>query len=152
MCVGHLDEPVDRLGGVTPNVRHACRVCRRHAARDDRVQEQRPSDDGKGAEQTLARSCLQWHQAAGAVVSQMVYSTRDADLQQVSDLVFRMRQARQNCATGWVTLACQDYHAVVTTRPGAILSTQWFPCSPIDWTDLAGAHPIRVLTRVVWAH
>jgi hypothetical protein len=63
------------------------------------------SDDGEGAEQKLARSCMQWHLAAGAVVSRMVQSTRDDDLRQVSDSVFRMRRARRNCETGWVTLA-----------------------------------------------
>lgn len=90
------------------------------------------SDDGKGAEQALARSCLQWHLAAGAAVSRMVQSTRDADLRQVSDSVFRMRRARRNCETGWVTVACQDYHAVVTSVPGYTLSNQVAPCSHID--------------------
>ena len=90
------------------------------------------SDDGEGAEQKLARSCLQWHLAAGAVVSRMVQSTRDADLRQVGNSVFRMRRARRNCESGWVTLACQDYHAIVTNAPGYTLSNQLFSCSRID--------------------
>ena len=70
------------------------------------------SDDGDVEKQKLARACMQWHLAAGAVVSRLVQSTRDADLVQVNDSVFRMRRARRNCEAGWVTLACQDYHAV----------------------------------------
>ena len=46
------------------------------------------SDDGEGAQQKFARSCMQWHLAAGAVVSRMVQSTRDADLRQVGDWSF----------------------------------------------------------------
>lgn len=91
-----------------------------------------PSDDEEGAEQKLARACVQWHLAAGAVVSRMVQSTRDADLRHVSNSVFRMRRARRNCETGWVTLACQDYHAIVTSAPGYTLANQLFPCSRID--------------------
>jgi hypothetical protein len=90
------------------------------------------SDDGEDAEQKLARSCVQWHKAAGAVVSLMVQSTSDADLRHVSDSVFRLRRARRNCETGWVTLACQDYHAIVTSAPGYALSSQVFPCPRTD--------------------
>lgn len=88
--------------------------------------------DGDGAErQRLARVCMQWHLAAGAVVSRLVQSTRDADLVQVNDSVFRMRRARRNCEAGWVTLACQDYHAVAAGTPGYALTNQLFPCSRV---------------------
>lgn len=88
------------------------------------------SDDG--GEQKFARLCMHWHQAAAAVVSGMAQSTRDADLRQVNDSVFRLRRARRNCETGWVMLACQDYHAIVTSVPGYTLSSHVFPCSRID--------------------
>jgi len=77
----------------------------------------------------FARTCMQWHLAAGAVVSRLVQSTRDSDLLQVSDSVFRMRRARRNCESGWVTLACQDYHAVAAGLPGYAMTNQLFPCS-----------------------
>ena len=89
------------------------------------------SDAGAAEEQKLARACMQWHLAAGAVVSRLVQSTRDADLVQVNDSVFRMRRARRNCEAGWVTLACQDYHAVAAMTPGYAMTSQMFPCSRV---------------------
>ena len=88
-------------------------------------------DDVDAEKQKLARACMQWHLAAGAVVSRLVQSTRDADLVQVNDSVFRMRRARRNCEAGWVTLACQDYHAVAASAPGYAMTNQLFPCSRI---------------------
>ncbi len=88
-------------------------------------------DDGDAEKQRLARVCMQWHLAAGAVVSRLVQSTRDADLVQVNDSVFRMRRARRNCDAGWVTLACQDYHAVAAGTPGYAMTNQLFPCSRV---------------------
>ncbi len=89
------------------------------------------SDTGDAEKQKLARTCMQWHLAAGAVVSRLVQSTRDADLVQVNDSVFRMRRARRNCEAGWVTLACQDYHAVAAVTPGYAMTSQMFPCSRV---------------------
>jgi hypothetical protein len=90
------------------------------------------SSDAVDAEkQKLARTCMQWHLAAGAVVSQLVQSTRDADLVRVNDSVFRMRRARRNCEAGWVTLACQDYHAVAAMTPGYAMTSRMFPCSRV---------------------
>jgi len=86
-----------------------------------------PQDDAE--QRQFARSCMQWHLAAGAVVSRLVQSTRDADLVQVNDSVFRMRRARRNCEAGWVSLACQDYHAVAASVPGYAMTNQLFPCS-----------------------
>jgi hypothetical protein len=74
---------------------------------------------------------MQWHMAAGAVVSRLVQSTRDSDLVQVGDAVFRMRRARRNCDAGWVTLACQDYHSVAAGTPGYTMSNDLFPCSRV---------------------
>jgi hypothetical protein len=79
----------------------------------------------------FARTCMQWHLAAGAVVSRLLQSTRDRDLLQVSDSVFRMRRASRNCEAGWVRLACQDYHAVTASLPGHAMTNQLFPCSRI---------------------
>lgn len=87
-----------------------------------------PEDHG-AEKQRLARACMQWHLAAGTVVSRLVQSTRDADLVQVNDSVFRMRRARRNCEAGWVALACQDYHAVAASLPGYAMTDQLFPCS-----------------------
>jgi hypothetical protein len=67
-----------------------------------------------------ALSCTEWHHAASAAVAQLAESTRDADLRQVSDAVFRMRRARQNCEEGWFVLACQDYYSVARNLPGFV--------------------------------
>jgi hypothetical protein len=85
--------------------------------------------EGDGDKQRFARACIQWHLAAGAVVSRLVQSTRDADLVRVNDSVFRMRRARRNCEAGWVALACQDYHAVAASLPGYAMTNQLFPCA-----------------------
>jgi hypothetical protein len=85
--------------------------------------------EGDADRQKFARTCMQWHLAAGAVVSRLVQSTRDADLVQVNDSVFRMRRARRNCEAGWVALACQDYHAVAAALPGHAMTNQLFPCA-----------------------
>lgn len=87
------------------------------------------ADGGDAERQKFARACMQWHQAAGAAVSRLVQSARDADLVQVGDAVFRMRRARRNCDAGWITLACQDYHAVAAGTPGYAMSNDLFPCS-----------------------
>jgi hypothetical protein len=71
-------------------------------------------------EKRLSPACLQWHQAASAVVGRLAESTRDSDLRQIHDAVFRLRRARRNCEAGWLTLACQDYHAVARSLPGRI--------------------------------
>jgi len=69
-------------------------------------------------DQALAPSCLQWHQAAGEVVSRLARSTSDLDLRRANDAIFRMRRARRNCEEGWFTLACQDYYAIARSLPG----------------------------------
>jgi len=79
-----------------------------------------------------AKSCHQWHLAAGAAVSRLVRSTRDADLVQVNDAVFRIRRANRNCEAGWVALACQDYHAVAAGIPGHVMNRQMFPCARLE--------------------
>jgi hypothetical protein len=78
--------------------------------------------------QQSARACLQWHNGAGTVVSRLVRSTRDADLQQVSDSIDRIRRARQNCEAGRIAQACQDYHAVAASVPGHVPASEWFGC------------------------
>jgi hypothetical protein len=85
--------------------------------------------EGEGEKQRFARTCMQWHRGAGAVVTRLVQTTRDVDLVQVNDSVFRMRRARRNCEAGWVALACQDYHAVAAGLPGYAMTKQVFPCS-----------------------
>jgi hypothetical protein len=87
--------------------------------------------DAGAEKQRLARSCLEWHLAAGVVVSRLVQSTRDADLLQVGDAVFRMRRARRNCEAGWYVLACQDYHAVTNAVPGTVMGRQVFSCARV---------------------
>jgi hypothetical protein len=96
-------------------------------------------DDGNVEKQKFARACMQWHLAAGAAVSRLVQSTRDADLLQVSDSVFRMRRARRNCEAGWVTLACQDYRVVAASTPGYAMIDQLLPCARVaDFIDDGG--------------
>jgi hypothetical protein len=89
------------------------------------------SNSGDVEKQKFARTCMQWHLAAGAVVSRLVQSTRDADLVQVGDSVFRMRRGRRNCEAGWVTLACQDYHSVATSLRGHAVTNELFPCTRV---------------------
>lgn len=81
--------------------------------------------------QKLARTCLQWHLAASAVVSRQVQSVRDDDLLNVSNSVDRMRQARRNCELGEFARACQDYHAVATSLPGHAMTNILFPCERV---------------------
>jgi hypothetical protein len=81
----------------------------------------RDFDRASGAQagqRSLDPTCARWHETASEALVQLVQSTRDADLRQVGDAVFRMRRARRNCETGWVKLACQDYRSVVKGVPG----------------------------------
>jgi hypothetical protein len=80
---------------------------------------------------TALLSCARWHETASEAVSQLTQTMRDADLRQVGDSIFRMRRALRNCEMGWLTLACQDYHAVVKSAPGYVnaQSASSFGCS-----------------------
>jgi hypothetical protein len=89
------------------------------------------SGEGDIEEQRFSRTCMQWHLAASAAVSRQVQSTRDVDLRQVSDSIFRMRRARRNCEVGWATLACQDYHSVAAGVPGYVMTNDLFPCARV---------------------
>lgn len=74
------------------------------------------SADGKAS---VAPACARWDELASGTVARLLQEgKRDADLQQVSDAVFRIRRARRNCRVGWVTLACQDYAAIVRNGRG----------------------------------
>jgi hypothetical protein len=88
-------------------------------------------DDSDAEQRKSARTCIQWHQAAGAAASRLLQSTRDADLLKASDVILRMRRARRNCEDGWITLACQDYHAIAIGAPGLVMISQLFPCARI---------------------
>ena len=81
--------------------------------------------------QQLARTCLQWHLAASAVVSRQIQSTRDVDLIFVSNSIDRMRRARRNCELGEIAQACEDYHAVASGLPGFAMSNDLFACSRV---------------------
>ncbi len=87
-----------------------------------------------GDPQKLARTCLQWHLAASAVVSRQIQSTRDVDLVFVTNSVDRMRRARRNCELGEVAQACEDYHAVASGLPGFAMSNDLFACARIAVT------------------
>jgi hypothetical protein len=89
------------------------------------------SADVDADKQKLARTCLQWHLAASAVVSRQVQSTRDVDLLFVSNSIDRMRRARRNCELGEVEQACEDYHAVASGLPGFAMINELFPCARI---------------------
>jgi hypothetical protein len=86
-------------------------------------------DAGAIERQQSARACLQWHAGAGTVVSRLLRSTRDADLQQVNESIDQIRRARQNCEAGRLAQACQDYHAVATSVPGHGLASERFRCA-----------------------
>jgi hypothetical protein len=64
-------------------------------------------------------------------VARLLESTLDADLRKANGAIFQLRRARRNCAAGWVTLACQDYHAVVRQVPARAdftIETSMFDC------------------------
>ena len=82
-------------------------------------------------QQRLARTCLQWHFAASAVVSRQVQSVRDVDLLNVSNSIDRMRRARRNCEFGEFAQACKDYHAVASSLPGHAMTNILFPCERV---------------------
>lgn len=88
-----------------------------------------PPDAREVESQQSTRACLQWHTAAGTVAARLIQSTRDADLQQVTDSIHRIRRARQNCEAGLLAQACRDYHAVAAAAPGHVLASQLFPCA-----------------------
>jgi hypothetical protein len=84
------------------------------------------------ASRDVSRSCVLWHQLAGAAVTELVHSGHDADLLHANDAIFRMRRARRNCQAGWVMLACQDYHAVAAGTVGrAAVPEHLFPCARV---------------------
>ena len=87
------------------------------------------SNAGDIEKQKFARTCMQWHLAAGAVVSRMVQSTHDVDLVYVSNSIDRMRRARRNCELGEMAQACQDYHSVAAGAPGYEMSNDLFRCA-----------------------
>jgi hypothetical protein len=70
---------------------------------------------GEGAAETgMTPACAPWDDLARKSIAQRVQNgKRDADLRQVGDAIFRLRRARRNCQSGWTTLACQDYLAVL---------------------------------------
>jgi len=91
------------------------------------------SNAGDIETQGFARTCMQWHLAAGAVVSRLVQSTHDVDLVYVSNSIDRMRRARRNCELGEMAQACQDYHSVAAGAPGPgyAISNDLFPCARV---------------------
>lgn len=66
------------------------------------------------ADRAVASECQSWRDEARRAVAGIALHGGDADLHQIGDVVFRMRRASRNCQAGWLTLACQDYRAVVT--------------------------------------
>lgn len=94
----------------------------------------------------LAPACLQWHEAASGAIARMAQSTRDVDLRQIGDAVFRMRRARRNCEAGWLTVACQDYRAVANGVAGR--SAAFDDASPACTT--VKDQPIRAVRRESW--
>jgi hypothetical protein len=55
------------------------------------------------------------HAASAAVASLITARNAVADAK-LSDAVFRLRRARKYCSYGWLTLAQQDYHALLDGR------------------------------------
>ena len=89
------------------------------------------SNAGDIEQQKFARTCMQWHLAAGAVVSRLAQSTRDVDLVYVINSIDRMRRGRRNCELGEMAQACQDYHSVAAGAPGYEMTNDLFRCSRI---------------------
>ena len=83
---------------------------------------------GDAKKQKSARTCMQWHLAAGAVVGGWC-KARATPIWCKSTIQSLDAARRRNCEAGWVTLACQDYHAVVAGAPGYAMTNQLFPCA-----------------------
>jgi hypothetical protein len=74
-----------------------------------------PPETKHQAQYTLATvTCSPWDAAARDALAVLVREPSDAALRHVGDALFRLRRARRNCEHGWVRLACQDYHAVMS--------------------------------------
>jgi hypothetical protein len=91
----------------------------------------------RSQQRALSPACMHWHEAAGDAVSRLARSTKDVDLRQLNDAIFRMRRARRNCAEGWFMLACQDYYAVARSLPGNANTRELvYACRPsAEWTN-----------------
>lgn len=59
-------------------------------------------------------TCIAWDaRASEAIVSVVQGNKQDIDLKQVSGMIAQMRKARRNCQLGWLSVACEDYRAIV---------------------------------------
>jgi hypothetical protein len=64
--------------------------------------------------------CDKLDSRAAAVVAGLAADASD-------DGVFRLRRARRNCRTGWVSLACQDYQALLHGTTDGALASECLP-------------------------
>jgi len=87
--------------------------------------ERGPGGAGRG-DAPINAACEPWDSVASDAVARLVADSSDAAARQLGDAVFRLRRARKNCRLGWVSLACQDYRAVLTGAAGVALASECF--------------------------
>jgi hypothetical protein len=68
-------------------------------------------------EQPLGSTCAPWDDIAKDAITRVARSKQDTDLHQLDHMTFLMRRARRSCQLGLITVACQDYRAIVRTVP-----------------------------------
>jgi hypothetical protein len=81
----------------------------------------------RASEAAIDPICEPWDTAASSAVARLVGDTSDAAARQLGDAVFRLRRARKNCRVGWVSLACQDYRALLGASAHIALATECLP-------------------------
>jgi hypothetical protein len=84
-------------------------------------------------EQPVGSTCAPWDDIAKEAIARVVRSKQDTDLHQLDDVIFRMRRARRSCQMGLITVACQDYRAIVRAVPELVeqaMAASW-SCWPL---------------------
>jgi hypothetical protein len=87
---------------------------------------ERGSGGAGRADAPINTACEPWDSVASDAVARLVADSSDTAARQLGDAVFRLRRARKNCRLGWVSLACQDYRAVLAGTAGVALASECF--------------------------
>lgn len=91
------------------------------------------------SERSSNPTCIGWDTTAStAVVTFVQRSQHDINLQQVSNMIDRMRRARRNCQLGLPNLACEDYRTIVREAASALES---MPTSPFECGSVVAGEP-----------
>jgi len=92
--------------------------------------------------------CTLWDGQAGDAIARRVTESRDVDLRQLGNTIFRMRRARRSCDIGLIRMACQDYIAVILNVDG--ISSEWLghaSVCPLAMADEQGGDGRQVVRQ-----